>query len=125
VIYVALMGEVPNPRESSPAWRPSVGRPGWKPADDDHELEATAWRAEVALHEVQEARRENAETREAVKTLDGTIKHLDATIKASDADWNKRTKTLQRLVWLVVGAALTSFGGQVGLAVWRWFAEAR
>lgn len=114
------MGEAPSPRESSPAWRPSVGRPGWKPADDDHRPEAAAWRAEVALHEAQEARKENAETREAVKELDGTLKHLDATIKASDAEWGTRTQTLSRLVWLVVGAALTSLGGAIGLALWRW-----
>jgi hypothetical protein len=119
------MGEVPNPRESAPAWRPSVGRPGWKPADDDHGSEAAAWRAEVALHEAQEARRENAETREAVKDLDTTIKHLDATIKSSDAEWGNRTRTLSRLVWLVVGAALTSLGGAIGLAAWRFFTGAR
>ena len=119
------MGEAPNPRESSPAWRPSVGRPGWKPADDDHGSEAAAWRAEVALHEAQEARRENAETRTAVDKLDTTLQHLDGTIKSSDADWSKRTKTLSRLVWLVVGAALTSLGAAVGQFVWRAIAGAR
>ena len=125
MIYVPPMGEAPTPRESSPVWRPSVGRPGWKPADDDHGTEAAAWRAEVALHEAQEARRENAETRTAVEKLDTTLQHLDATIKSSDADWTKRTKTLSRLVWLVVGAALTSLGGALGLAAWRWLTGPR
>lgn len=118
------MDEAPNSKERPP-WRPTVGRPGWKPADDDHGTEAAAWRAEVALHEAQEARRENAETREAVKALDATIQHLDATIKSSDAEWGNRTKMLSRLAWLVVGAALTSVGGAIGLAAWRWLSSSR